>query len=471
MILSAVIILVVPGFVLWKRKYGREFYERHREEIRMIPAFFCSGLFLAEHVMKNHRLTPEEQELREVFLVSREAEKTALAKRFSRMLLFGMAAAFCAFVLFLVQGRQAEIRAVRRPEFGETRQVELLSDSTEGEIPLRFIVSGRDPSADEYEAVFDRAHTVLQKEMLNGNAGLSSVRTNLKCPKETPEGIRVTYGSSRPEILSDNGVILAKELPEEGEAVSFLVTLRYGDFEKSYREELRILAAEEPVLGVSEQIQALLQEADRSSKDQEVLSLPEEFAGGELRFYPSRLSPYLILVLAAVLALWLYIFPGERMKERLKKRKDLLYWAYPGFVMRLSVLLRAGLSTRSAWERMLRDGTERGRRDEPLYEEMQLAVRNMEQGMSEEAAYLQFGHRCGLPSYRRLSNFLARNLRYGLSGAQEMLDQEVERALLEKKNAALRRGEEAGTKLLLPMLLLLVVVLVMIMIPAFRVLY
>ena len=93
--------------------------------------------------------------------------------------------------------------------------------------------------------------------MLNGNAGLSSVRTNLKCPKETPEGIRVTYGSSRPEILSDNGVILAKELPEEGEAVSFLVTLRYGDFEKSYREELRILAAEEPVLGVSEQIQDL----------------------------------------------------------------------------------------------------------------------------------------------------------------------------------------------------------------------
>ena len=81
MILSAVIILVVPGFVLWKRKYGREFYERHREEIRMIPAFFCSGLFLAEHVMKNHRLTPEEQELREVFLVSREAEKTALAAK------------------------------------------------------------------------------------------------------------------------------------------------------------------------------------------------------------------------------------------------------------------------------------------------------------------------------------------------------------------------------------------------------
>jgi hypothetical protein len=48
-----------------------------------------------------------------------------------------------------------------------------------------------------------------------------------------------------------------------------------------------------------------------------------------------------------------------------------------------------------------------------------------------------------------------------------LLEQEERNAMNERINLAKKRGEEAGTKLLGPMILLLLIVMLMIMIPAF----
>ena len=47
-----------------------------------------------------------------------------------------------------------------------------------------------------------------------------------------------------------------------------------------------------------------------------------------------------------------------------------------------------------------------------------------------------------------------------------MLEQETENALEERKALAKKLGEEAGTKLLLPMMLMLGIVIAIIMVPA-----
>ena len=48
-----------------------------------------------------------------------------------------------------------------------------------------------------------------------------------------------------------------------------------------------------------------------------------------------------------------------------------------------------------------------------------------------------------------------------------LLQKEAEDAFEERKSIARRLGEEAGTKLLVPMVLMLLVVLILIMVPAF----
>lgn len=53
----------------------------------------------------------------------------------------------------------------------------------------------------------------------------------------------------------------------------------------------------------------------------------------------------------------------------------------------------------------------------------------------------------------------------------EQLNAEADRVFLERKHAARRLGEEAGTKMLLPMLLLLLIVMAIVMIPAFLSIY
>ena len=52
-----------------------------------------------------------------------------------------------------------------------------------------------------------------------------------------------------------------------------------------------------------------------------------------------------------------------------------------------------------------------------------------------------------------------------------MLDDDVADAFEERKNLAKKQGEEAGTKLLLPMFMLLAIVMVIVVVPAFMSLY
>ena len=49
----------------------------------------------------------------------------------------------------------------------------------------------------------------------------------------------------------------------------------------------------------------------------------------------------------------------------------------------------------------------------------------------------------------------------------EQLNEEADRVFLERKNAARKFGEEAGTKMLIPMMLMLFIVMAIVIIPAF----
>ena len=88
-------------------------------------------------------------------------------------------------------------------------------------------------------------------------------------------------------------------------------------------------------------------------------------------------------------------------------------------------------------------------------------------GTSEQEAYERFGERCGLAIYRKFGLLLSQNLKKGTKGLVDLLKQESIAAFEERKALAKIQGEEAGTKMLIPMFLMFGVVLVMIVIPAF----
>lgn len=90
----------------------------------------------------------------------------------------------------------------------------------------------------------------------------------------------------------------------------------------------------------------------------------------------------------------------------------------------------------------------------------------MKSGKAEGDAYREFGRRCCLQPYMKLSSLLEQNRKTGTKNLRQLLDTEVREAFEQRKHLARRMGEEASTKLLLPLFLMLGIVMVMVAAPA-----
>ena len=174
-----------------------------------------------------------------------------------------------------------------------------------------------------------------------------------------------------------------------------------------------------------------------------------------------------LLMIIGLFALW------ESEDKRLRKeREDQLLRDYPDLVSKITLLLQAGLTLRSAWDRITEDyesskELQRKKETRYVYEEMRSIRNRLNAGVPEENAYEEFGRNCGNIRYLRLSSLLVQNLKKGTGGLIPLLRKEAAEAFAERKERVKQKGEEAGTRLLIPMAGILVLILAIIMIPAF----
>ena len=136
---------------------------------------------------------------------------------------------------------------------------------------------------------------------------------------------------------------------------------------------------------------------------------------------------------------------------------------YASFLYKLMALLRAGLTIRGAFERLAQS---RQVREHYIDEEIRRCCNEMKSGVPEAQAYENFGRRCQLPEYIKMGTILAQNLRKGSDGLADLLEAEALRGMEERHQLARKLGEQAGTKLLFPMMLMFGVVLIILMAPA-----
>ena len=159
---------------------------------------------------------------------------------------------------------------------------------------------------------------------------------------------------------------------------------------------------------------------------------------------------------------------------------------YPEVVSKLSLYVGAGMTVRLAWKKMALEYLKKQKEKEEnaqnkrnsknkerendkryVYEEMVFTLREMESGVGELQAYQHFAKRCRLQKYVKLVSLLEQNVKLGAKGFLESLRKESKEALEERRSNAKTLGEEAGTKLLVPMMLMLAIVMVVIIVPAF----
>ena len=135
---------------------------------------------------------------------------------------------------------------------------------------------------------------------------------------------------------------------------------------------------------------------------------------------------------------------------------------FPDFVNKLTLLVNAGLTVTKAWEKAAMDS----RRQTPLYRELCTAVQAVRSGISEYKAYQEFAKRCHVPAVTRFVTVVLQNIRKGNSELVPVLRLLADECWEMRKNAARKLGEEASTRLLLPMMLMFIAILLIVGMPA-----
>lgn len=274
------------------------------------------------------------------------------------------------------------------------------------------------------------------------------------------------------DVIDDEGVVVAENVPDEGILVKAEVTLKCESSEciseRYFRIMPKILNEEQKIL---QEIGTYLHSQETGTEN--TLKLPEQLAGKNLVWSTKKeYLPEKIIFLGIVTAILLPIVEQSREKDREKKRKAVLELQYADMVSNLALLLGAGMTVSSAWNRLTTNYINKRNKKtvcgKEVYEEMIKTVYEIKNGMGEERAYERFGERCGGYRYRKFGNLLSQNLKKGSRGLTKLLEQEAEEAFEERKSMARKLGEEAGTKMLFPMILMLGAVMLILAFPAMR---
>ena len=201
------------------------------------------------------------------------------------------------------------------------------------------------------------------------------------------------------------------------------------------------------------------------------LKLPEKAGGIALKWKEKKQHLVLkILFFEILILVLLTLTAAERKRTEEKNRKDQMLLDYSEIVSKLLILLGSGMSLEQAWNRISAQYHDKRQKKEipkrAIYEEMVITNYEIMDGESVKRAYQKFAERVDVGSYQRLIRILLQNLQTGSRGLCQLLEQEAESALEEKKALARKLGEEAGTRMLMPLMLMLGIVIAIIMVPA-----
>lgn len=405
---------------------------------------------------------------------TREEVKEQLASEMSRrmglVVLIGMLLFIISFVLANRQ-KEEDQRILKRPAAGEAPlKIPVLLEIEEGLLEGELELGAHRYSEEEIEEFHTNAERQLRNSIHGANKDLLHITEALQLPTELPEcSARLSWHSDHPELVTAVGEVRNEELSEPTE-VTVEAKIFYGEEYRIFAEQITVLpkAYTKEELAYREGM-AELQEQELAERTKESFFLPETVLGMRLLLPEERKVPTLLVCTALAVVLFPTAYYGyfndieTKKKKRIKEAKE----AYKEFMTKLSLLMAAGLSSRYAWKRLTEDYIRHYGNGHVLAKELFVTESELENGRSETSAYEAFGERLGIVSYQRLASLLAQHVAKGVQGMQQQLLSEAREVLAQEREQIKLRGEEAGTKLLLPTMGLLVLVFAILLVPAF----
>ena len=423
----------------------------------------------------------------------------AFSRRKIKVFLLAALATVLLAVLSAISGKASgelvDGRLLRRADYGgETKSIELFAVNglTGEEENIEVRVREKRYSNQTLEEMTAALEKEVPERLLGENLSAEQVSGDMVFPSAFPEyPFTVSYKTDHPLILSSDGVLHEDKLKQqlskqsgngadtqggalEGIPVKVIMTLLYEDFRGEISFYVRVILSEKTrEKSFREAVNEAVLLASEETREEDYLRLPESLYEIPVSYRErSAGTPFIILAVGLTAAILLCKREDDNLKEQLKKREKQLLEDYPMIVNKFALFYSVGMTTKGIFQKLCRDYEETKKRKNGkgfryVYEELLLTRAKMEEGVGEIAAYEDLARRLKHPKYRQLINLMEQAVSKGKSDISLTLSKELQKAFAERKNHAKELGEEAGTKLLLPMFLMLLVVIIVIMIPAF----
>lgn len=170
----------------------------------------------------------------------------------------------------------------------------------------------------------------------------------------------------------------------------------------------------------------------------------------------------LLSAIAAAAFLGVPYMVDSSLKEEIEKRRRAIQMEFPEFINKLTLLVNAGMTISKAWEKIINEN----KKEHVLYDEMRYALMEIKAGKAEATAYEEFARRCRVKEVTKFVSVIVMNLKRGGAEVVPVLKEQGNECWEMRKNAAKQMGEEASTKILIPLMIMFLGIVIIVSTPA-----
>ena len=480
-LLSSVVLLGSVLLFLKTKGYEEEFLAQlNPKEYTFLFLYPMSLYLLLETGLRERMLQKEkERETLSLLYIGEETELVQILYWCKKMAMAIGIVGICAiFSIGTVVGTksvkllQGENVLVRK-EIGEGKQKVSLKIQTDNQEEQNFTVAigERQYTEEEAKEKIEEAKEYVKKVYLGENENAQQVWKDLVLVEKIPNSeIQISWMTDGNYVNSD-GSLENAGMKEKEEQAELIATLSYGEIEEELSFSVTIVPKKQITAKDWEKaVKNAMESTMKENPSEKKVKLPKEILNQKVSYTEEEEKKTNAYLLAGILlAVVMWFVSDSNLNKKLKQHDEEMLLDYPELVNKFTLLLSAGMTVNSAWGKIATEyekKLETGEKRRFAYEEWCMTWNEMCNGVTEMKALEHFGQRIKLLPYLKFSTLLSTNLRKGTKGLLELLEYEAVDAFEERKQMTKRLAEQAGTKLLGPMMIMLFLVLIIIMVPA-----
>lgn len=483
------LIALFAGFFLTKNMYKEQMEYVDKKEYKL-KELMPTSLYVLDKII-GKRLKPNHKVTENILLIYGKREydfriRMHEAEKISLGIMGLMGVLFITLILSFQSGDNVSIKdnTINRPPLGEGNvsydlQAQIEVDGEKSLKDITVLIPEANPDKEKAKEILEEVADDLPNYILGDNDNLKVVDKKLELITGfANSNIKIVWNIDSP-YLEVNGELNYDNISETGDEEDITATLTYAgetiDKTIGIKVYPKTLTKEEKVELIAMAIEEQLSTENLLNKSDDVVSLPTDIEGqdGQINWIlkSSGTNSFVFFIFGLIVVILLMLLKDYEVMKKMDERSSEIRMSFPEFIIKLTLLLNAGMTLSRAWKRISKDYydevTKGSIKKNYLYEEMLETLQELTNGVSEVKAYEHFGKRCKIPEMMRFTTVIIQNIKKGNDTLVVALQNQANEAWDVRKNVAKKSGEKASSKLLIPMGIMFIIIIIIVMMPAF----